>query len=46
MDKAKANKVEIHLPVDFVTGEKISDDSKVGSATLEAGIPDGWMVSN
>lgn len=44
MDKAKANKVEIHLPIDFVTGEKISDDSKVGEATLESGIPDGWMV--
>jgi hypothetical protein len=44
MDKAKANKVEIHLPIDFVTGEKIGDDSKVGEATLESGIPDGWMV--
>lgn len=43
MDKAKKNKVQIHLPVDFVTGDKFDEKAKVGSATVEGGIPDGWM---
>ncbi|XP_037070051.1 phosphoglycerate kinase-like [Pollicipes pollicipes] len=43
MEKAKKNKVQIHLPVDFVTGDKFDEKAKVGSATVQAGIPDGWM---
>lgn len=43
MDKAKEKNVEIHLPVDFVTGSKFGDDAEVGAATLESGVPDGWM---
>jgi phosphoglycerate kinase len=41
---AKANEkgVRIHLPVDFITGDKFGPDSTVGSATVESGIPDGW----
>jgi len=44
MDKAKANNVQIHLPVDFVTGDQFSADSKVGTATVESGIKPNEMV--
>lgn len=44
MDKAKANKVQIHLPVDFVTGDKFAEDAKVGTADVKSGIPAGCMV--
>ncbi len=44
MDKAKANNVQMHLPIDFVTAEKFAEDAKVGSATVKDGIPNGWMV--
>ncbi|XP_028397687.1 phosphoglycerate kinase-like [Dendronephthya gigantea] len=43
VDKAKANGVEFHIPVDFKTGDKFTADAAVGDATLESGIPDGWM---
>jgi phosphoglycerate kinase len=43
MKTAEKNKVKIHLPVDFVTGDKIGDDAKVGTATIESGIPDNEM---
>lgn len=43
MEKAKAKNVKIHLPVDFVTGNKFAEDAQVGNGTLETGIPDGWM---
>lgn len=43
MDKAKKNNVQIHLPVDFVTGDKFAENATVGSATVEAGIPQGCM---
>lgn len=43
MDKAKANGVDLHIPVDFKTGSKFAADADVGEATLESGIPDGWM---
>uniref|UniRef100_A0A0K2U4L6 Phosphoglycerate kinase n=1 Tax=Lepeophtheirus salmonis TaxID=72036 RepID=A0A0K2U4L6_LEPSM len=43
MEKAKAKGVKIHLPVDFVTGDKFDKDAQVGSANVEEGIPDGWM---
>lgn len=44
LEKAKANNVKIHLPVDFITGNKFAPDAEVGLAeTIEAGIPDGWM---
>ena len=44
MEKAEKNKVQIHLPVDFVTGDKFAEDAAVGTATKESGIPDGCMV--
>ena len=43
IEKAKANKVKIHLPVDFVTADKFDANAQVGSATVEEGIPAGWM---
>ncbi len=44
MEKAQKNNVKIHLPVDFVTGDKFAEDAQVGSATKASGIPDGHMV--
>jgi 3-phosphoglycerate kinase len=44
MDKAKANNVQIHLPVDFVTGDNFSADAKVGEASVQSGIAAGDMV--
>ena len=43
MEKAKAKNVTIHLPIDFVTADKFDANATVGEATLESGIPDGWM---
>lgn len=43
LDKAKANNVKIHLPVDFVTANKFAEDAEVGSADASSGIPDGSM---
>lgn len=43
LDKAKKNNVQIHLPVDFVTGDKFAENAAVGNADIESGIPDGWM---
>ncbi|XP_046383171.1 phosphoglycerate kinase [Ischnura elegans] len=43
MEKAKKNNVQIHLPVDFVTGNRFAENAEVGSATVESGVPDGWM---
>ncbi|XP_011666485.2 probable phosphoglycerate kinase [Strongylocentrotus purpuratus] len=43
MEKAEKKGVKIHLPEDFVTGDKFADDAAVGTATVSSGIPDGWM---
>lgn len=43
MEKAKKNNVQIHLPVDFAAGDKFGADAAVKQATVEEGIPDGWM---
>ena len=43
LEKAKAKGVKLHFPVDFVTGDKFAEDASVGAATVEAGIPEGWM---
>lgn len=45
MDKAKSKNVHVHLPVDFVTGDKFAEDAVVGKATVESGIPDNCLVS-
>ncbi|KAK6495281.1 phosphoglycerate kinase [Arthrobotrys musiformis] len=41
--KAKANNVEVVLPVDFVTADKFDKDAETGYATDADGIPDEWM---
>ena len=43
VEKAKANGVEIVLPVDYVTADRFDKDAQVGHATDAEGIPDGWM---
>merc|ERR1719167_1801901 len=43
LEKAKAKGEKLHFPVDFVTGDKFAEDASVGAATVEAGIPEGWM---
>jgi len=40
--KAEAKGVQIHLPVDYVTGDRFGPDAEVGAATDETGIPDDW----
>ena len=41
--KAEEKKVLIHLPVDFITADKFAEDAQLGSATIESGIPSGWL---
>jgi len=43
MAKAKEKGVEIILPVDFTISSKFGEDGEVKEATLEEGIPDGFM---
>ncbi|EAA10208.2 AGAP008802-PA [Anopheles gambiae str. PEST] len=43
VDKAKKNNVQLHLPVDFVTGDKFAEDAATGEATVASGIPAGHM---
>lgn len=43
VEKAKANNVQLHLPVDFITAEKFDENAASSCASVESGIPDGWM---
>jgi phosphoglycerate kinase len=43
MEKAKAKGVKIHLPVDFVCGDKFDADAKIQSVDDKTGIPAGWL---
>ncbi|XP_028671376.1 phosphoglycerate kinase 1 [Erpetoichthys calabaricus] len=43
MAKAAKNNVTITLPVDFITADKFDENATSGSATIESGIPAGWM---
>ncbi|XP_022092796.1 phosphoglycerate kinase-like [Acanthaster planci] len=43
MQKAERKGVAIHLPTDFITGDKFAEHAQVGSATVESGIPAGWL---
>ena len=40
--KAAAKGVKIHLPVDFICGDKFSPDANTKTATDKEGIPAGW----
>ena len=41
--KAAKNGVRIHLPTDFVCGDKFAEDAQVVTRTEEQGIDDGWL---
>jgi len=41
--KAEKNGVKLHFPVDFITADRFAEDAAAGQATLQEGIPDGWM---
>ncbi|KAL5235245.1 hypothetical protein ACI65C_002655 [Semiaphis heraclei] len=43
LDKATARNVKIHLPIDFITADKFDENANTSSATVEEGVPDGWM---
>ncbi len=43
MAKAKAKGVLIHLPVDYVCGDKFAEDAQVKAADDASGIPVGWL---
>nr|XP_027794059.1 phosphoglycerate kinase 1-like [Marmota flaviventris] len=43
MAKAEKNGVKITFPVDFITADKFDEHANTGSATVESGIPNGWM---
>jgi phosphoglycerate kinase len=42
LKKAEVKGVKIHLPTDYVTGDKFGPDANVGAATDKTGIPAGW----
>ena len=42
LKKAEAKGVKIHLPTDYVTGNKFGEDSDVDAADDASGIPEGW----
>lgn len=41
--KAERNNVKIHLPIDFVCGDKLDATSEVALHNLDSGIPEGWL---
>ncbi|KAG3289608.1 phosphoglycerate kinase 2-like [Ictidomys tridecemlineatus] len=43
MAKAEKNGVKITFPMDFITADKFDEHANTGNATIESGIPDGWM---
>jgi phosphoglycerate kinase len=43
MTKANVKKVQVHLPSDFILGDKFAADANVSHGDLKSGIPDGQM---
>ncbi|VDN27273.1 unnamed protein product, partial [Cylicostephanus goldi] len=43
LSKAQEKNVKIHLPVDFVVGDKFAEDATDKTTTLEEGVPAGHM---
>jgi phosphoglycerate kinase len=43
MKKAKERGVKIHLPIDFVCGDKFDENAKVVNRTEKEGIDDEWL---
>ncbi|PAV60815.1 hypothetical protein WR25_14805 [Diploscapter pachys] len=45
LEEAKAKNVKIHLPVDFVVGDKFAEDADAKTVTAAEGVPDGTRLS-
>lgn len=43
MKKAKEKGVKIHLPTDYLCGDKFAEDAKTAVRTRSEGIDDGWL---
>ena len=43
MTKAKERGVKIHLPLDFVAGDKFDESAQLKTRSLREGIDEGWM---
>jgi phosphoglycerate kinase len=43
VDKARANGVKLHLPVDYRVADKFAKDAKIDVASDKTGVPDEWM---
>jgi phosphoglycerate kinase len=43
MKKAQEKGVKIHLPVDFICGDKFEADAAIATRSLSEGVQDGWM---
>ena len=43
MRKAQEKGVKIHLPVDYVTADKFSEDAQISHRTCAQGIEEGWF---
>ena len=43
LEKAKAKGVKLHFPIDFLAGDKFSNEAEVKYCTETDGIPDGWI---
>ena len=43
VDKAAANNVKIHLPVDWIAADKFANDANTATVSLAQGIPANWM---
>lgn len=43
VEKAKTKNVQLHLPIDFVTGDRFAEDATVGHVDVATGVPDGAM---
>jgi phosphoglycerate kinase len=43
MEKAKSKGVKVHLPIDFICGDKFDANAKSQTVDDKAGIPAGWM---
>jgi len=43
MEKAKEKGVKIHLPVDFLCGDKFDADAQIRAVEDKEGIPKGWI---
>ncbi|XP_002736557.1 phosphoglycerate kinase 1-like [Saccoglossus kowalevskii] len=43
MEKAEKNGVKVHLPVDFVNGDKFDENAKTSVTAVDSGVPAGWL---